>query len=99
MGELEEIFKSCCGDFPGVVTIRESYSAYQRMAQLDLQDIFGINRPTPPVVDYDGPTLSNHRIVYSSSLSVSPPVKGQEVSASLLLLCQLSTFHNLSSNP
>ncbi|PVF95221.1 hypothetical protein CPB86DRAFT_788305, partial [Serendipita vermifera] len=36
--ELDSHFFSCCDHYPGVVAVRHSYNAYQRMSVLDLHD-------------------------------------------------------------
>jgi hypothetical protein len=36
--ELDFLFFSCCGDYPGAVAVRQSYGAYEKMSSLDLRD-------------------------------------------------------------
>lgn len=40
---LDEIFSSCCGDYPGAVAVRESYDTYKGMKLSDIQESLGID--------------------------------------------------------
>jgi hypothetical protein len=37
--ELKEVFESCCGDFPGAVSVRYSYNVFLNKVQSDLRNL------------------------------------------------------------